>query len=56
LADALYGTGKFMGKASALTGATQVVSQLRSNQLVFSRGKKSPSLTILTGKRVFNRN
>lgn len=40
LADALYGTGEFMGKASALTGATQVVSQLRSNQLVFSRGKK----------------
>lgn len=40
LADALYGTGEFMDEASALTGTAQVVSQLRSNQLVFSRGRK----------------
>jgi hypothetical protein len=40
LADALYGTGEFMDKASAVTDNAQVVSQLRSNQLVFSRGRK----------------
>ena len=40
LADALYGTREFMDKTSAATGGAQVVSQLRSNQLVFSRGKK----------------
>ena len=40
LADALYGTAEFMDKASAATGNGQVVSQLRRNQLVFSRGRK----------------
>ena len=40
LADALYGTGDFMDQASALAGNTQVVSQLRANQLVYSRGRK----------------
>ncbi len=40
LADALYGTGDFMDQASALAGDPQVVSQLRANQLVYSRGRK----------------
>ncbi len=40
LADALYGTREFMDEASAATGGSQVVSQLRSNQLVFNCGKK----------------
>ena len=40
LADALYGTGDFMDQASELTGNAQVVSQLRNNQLVYSRGRK----------------
>ena len=40
LADALYGTAEFMDKVSAATGNGQVVSQLRRNQLVFSRGRK----------------
>ena len=39
LADALYGTGDFMDQASALTGQAQVVSQLRGNQVIRSRGK-----------------
>ncbi len=37
LADALYGTGSFLDTASSLTGGAQVVSQLRSNQLVSSK-------------------
>ena len=41
LADALYGTGEFMGKASALTRKGQVVSQLRSNQKVASRNSEA---------------
>ena len=39
LADALYGTGDFMDQVQAVTGA-QVISQLRSNQQVYSRGRK----------------
>lgn len=34
-ADALYGTDRFMEKASSLFGMTQVISQLRKNQLVW---------------------
>ena len=34
-ADALYGTDHFMEKASSLFGLTQVISQLRKNQLVW---------------------
>lgn len=41
LADALYGTGDFMDKASAITGQAQVVSQLRSNQKVASRNSEA---------------
>ncbi len=41
LADALYGTGEFMDKASAITGKAQVVSQLRSNQKVASRNSEA---------------
>ena len=41
LADALYGTGEFMEKASAITGKAQVVSQLRSNQKVASRNSEA---------------
>ena len=40
IADALYGTAYFMDQASIATGGAQVVSQLRSNQLILSRGKK----------------
>lgn len=40
LADALYGTGEFMDGVGAATANAQVVSQLRSNQLVYSRGRK----------------
>jgi hypothetical protein len=40
LADALYGTGKFLNKASNLFGGVQVVSQLRHNQNLRFRGKK----------------
>jgi len=39
LADALYGTGDFMNKASAIFGGVQVISQLRSNQNIKFRGK-----------------
>ena len=41
LADALYGTGKFMDAAAALTGQAQVVSQLRTNQRVASRNSET---------------
>lgn len=41
LADALYGTGDFMEKASVITGKAQVVSQLRSNQKVASRNSEA---------------
>lgn len=34
LADALYGTDSFMDKASKIFGGVQVISQLRSNQLI----------------------
>nr|WP_289623789.1 transposase [Spartinivicinus marinus] len=40
IADALYSTAEFMDKASIATGGAQVVSQLRSNQLILSQGKK----------------
>lgn len=39
LADALYGTGKFLKKASNCCGGVQVISQLRSNQNIRFRGK-----------------
>ncbi|MES9985740.1 MAG: transposase, partial [Candidatus Thiodiazotropha sp. 6PLUC6] len=41
LADALYGTGEFMDQASALTGGAQVVSQLRSTQIVSNRNSSA---------------
>jgi len=50
LADALYGNAKFMDQAANVTSCSQVISQLRKNQLVLSRGKKI-SLT-----RYFERN
>lgn len=34
LADALYGTDDFVGKASKIFGGVQVISQLRSNQVI----------------------
>ena len=39
-ADALYGTQKFMDQASSVFKGTQVISQIRSNQLIRFRGKK----------------
>ena len=41
LADALYGTEGFMGQAAVLFDQTQVISQLRSNQLVRDKNKKT---------------
>jgi hypothetical protein len=41
-ADALYGHAAFMDKASKITGGTQVVSQIRSNQnILIGKNKKS---------------
>lgn len=40
LADALYGSHEFIQKANKIQGITQVVSQLKSNQIVFSKGKE----------------
>lgn len=40
LADALYGTGKFLNKASNRFGGVQVISQLRNNQNLRFCGKK----------------
>ena len=40
LADALYGSKEFMEEASLRTGGSQVISQLRKNQLVRSCGKR----------------
>ena len=37
LADALYGNAKFMDQAADLTSCSQVISQLRKNQLVKER-------------------
>lgn len=40
LADALYGTGDFLDEACSILGIRQVISQLRSNQNVYYRGRK----------------
>jgi hypothetical protein len=40
LADAAYCTARFLDTASATFGGVQVVSQLKNNQLVLSRGRK----------------
>ena len=40
LADALYGTGDFMDEACSILGISQVISQLRSNQIIYYRGRK----------------
>ena len=40
MADALYGEGTFMDKASSIFGNVQVISQLRKNQNIFFKGKK----------------
>lgn len=42
LADALYGNAKFMEQAANLTSCSQVISQLRKNQLIISQGRKTP--------------
>ena len=39
LADALYGDGNFMDQTEELLNGSQIISQLRNNQLIFSRGK-----------------
>lgn len=41
LADALYGTGEFMDQIAQITGGAQVVSQIRSNQIVSNRNSKA---------------
>ncbi len=41
LADALYGEGRFMDEASAITGQAQVLSQLRHNQRCSSRNSQT---------------
>ena len=48
LADALYGEAGFMDKAAQIVDSTQVVSQLRENQVIEYRGKK------MNLKRYFN--
>ncbi len=48
LADALYGNACFMDEASKATSCNQVISQLRKNQLVRSRGKNIPLTTYFT--------
>lgn len=40
LADALYGTGDFMDEACSILGTSQIISQLRSNQIIYYRGRK----------------
>lgn len=40
LADALYGTHDYLSQAQNLFGGTQVISQLRSTQLITSRGRE----------------
>jgi hypothetical protein len=42
LADALYGNAAFMDQAATATQGAQVISELRSNQLIISRGKAVP--------------
>jgi len=44
LADALYGQASFMDKVEQLTGNAQVISQLKTNQLVKNRNGKWVSL------------
>lgn len=41
-ADALYGTEQFLNQASELFGGIQVISQIRSNQLIRFRNKNMP--------------
>ena len=41
-ADALYGTELFLDQASNLFGGIQIISQIRSNQIVRFRGKNWP--------------
>lgn len=41
LADALYGTTEFMDNALKITKNAQIVSQLRSNQIVASKNSKA---------------
>ena len=41
-ADALYGTKEFLDQASKLFGGIQVISQIRSNQLIRFRNKNMP--------------
>ena len=41
-ADALYGTAEFLDQASKLFGGIQVISQIRSNQLIRFRNKNMP--------------
>jgi hypothetical protein len=40
LADALYGTGDFLNDACRIHGVRQVITQLRSNQNIYYRGRK----------------
>jgi hypothetical protein len=40
IADALYGKGDFMDKASLIFDGVQTISQLRKNQNIFYKGKK----------------
>lgn len=40
VADALYGTGKFLDQASRLFGGVQVISQIRCNQLIRYKNRK----------------
>lgn len=45
LADALYGNKKFMEQASSCFGGVQVISQLKSNQLIRIKGREKSIAT-----------
>ena len=40
LADALYGTGDFLDDVFGIHGVRQMITQLRSNQNIYYRGRK----------------
>lgn len=50
LADALYGTQSFMDKAALITGKSQVISQLRGNQIASSKNSTT-SLSSYFGRQ-----
>jgi hypothetical protein len=54
LADALYGCSSFMKQAQEICGTAQIVSELRSNQLVQSKGRYVSLKTYFARQRGVN--